>query len=335
MLISQTVSPLVTPSLREAMLFGGARRDWERLFDQAATVRHDDAVQRALESEARREEQRRKQERAGIHCAPAPVAARVGRPHVFYSMFSKNIGGVSGVSDVWCDASFVAVDGGSGKLQSWVDYVDNTHLLTQATSGKQAPLPSAAANLGTALAADFTGTGPQTEYVSNRAVTRSKYLTDGTGGELTVVLENIDPSSFRPIAHTHDLTGLHNGMRIFGQTANVRATIEDGTTTRWNTSNVGSAGTNVSTYLTYAYSATTTPKAAFYQKSTLLYSTDPTGSASAADPQLSLTLGWSPGANIAGTFMKVRSLYTWRHILNAAERIVRGQWIQRDTGVTP
>jgi hypothetical protein len=326
MLISQTVSPLVTPSIREAMLFGGARGEWERIFDDAAGVRQDDAVLRVLEAEARREEHRREQERRGVWCAPAPVASRVGRPHIFRALFRKDIGGVAGVSDSWFDTDFCAVDGVSGKAQSWVDYIDNTHLARQTVSGSQAALPSANVNFASSKTAPFSAS----YYPSNRAASAFTFRHDGTGMEETTVFS---PTSLA-------LTYIYSSTRPAGIGASIG----------WNPptpsfavskasgfailSLAGSLTANVPTYLDAYYSETASPEFEFRVKGTVVDS----GASSQAPDTASPNDTYSIGGNPTGTFtapMDWSATYLFRRPLNAAQRTVKQNFIRGRTGVVP
>jgi hypothetical protein len=185
-LISQCVSPLDTPGLREALLFGGDRADWERVFDLAATFRVDDAVLRVREQEARREELRREQERKLIRCAPAPCAASIGRPHIFRALYSKDIGGVPGASDVWFDAGFAATDG--LKTQALLDYVDSSHLWSQGGGSNQAAAPAVDAAVNNAPTIAFTAAGSHRYDSSRGAAATFGWFHDGTNAHVYLVL---------------------------------------------------------------------------------------------------------------------------------------------------
>ena len=75
------------------------------------------------------------------------------------------------------------VDGGSGKVRSIVDHNDATHILDQATTARQVPLPAAHADYGGRLC--YTNTAVNGGfYASNRAVSAWNYTCDGSGVEI-------------------------------------------------------------------------------------------------------------------------------------------------------
>jgi hypothetical protein len=114
---------LETPSIR-----GYSPQDrinLEKVFDLSMDLRTDEAVQRTLESEQRR--------RQKIWFMPH-AGGGMFRPHIFRALFQKDIGGVAGVSDCWFDADLYTVDGGSGKVLDFVDYIDQTHILSHMRS---------------------------------------------------------------------------------------------------------------------------------------------------------------------------------------------------------
>lgn len=84
-------------------------------------------------------------------------------------------------------ADYYAVDGVTGKVASFVDWNDPTHVLAQSTDARQvdvsAPHVDFAGNLcATFVAADDAGNG--NFYASNRAVAAWKFLHDGSGARL-------------------------------------------------------------------------------------------------------------------------------------------------------
>lgn len=74
-------------------------------------------------------------------------------------------------------ADYYAVDGVTGKVASFIDWNDATHLLAQSSSLLQVALPAAHADYAGKLCATFTGAE---RYVSNRAGASWNYLSNGT-----------------------------------------------------------------------------------------------------------------------------------------------------------
>jgi len=336
MLISQTVSTLATPSMREAMLFGGAREEWERLFDQAATVRQDEAVLRTLENEARREEHRRHAERKGLWCMPAPAAARVGRPHVFRATFFANAG--AGTQDVWIDSSYYAVDGVSGKVQSFVDYIDSAHLLTQATSARQIAVPTADATMAGALTGTFLPAGP-TYYVSTRAPGLWKFCHDANDMELlhghVAGSAAVNSSLVGTFNTANTQIGLHSSY-IPGGSGGFGITVANGSgvfSRQITTGAIGLAAGAAGYFYFRKSVANLNPDLQALLKSAALGSGD-LASPSSADPSATLHLGVHTGLGLAADY-RFRFLYILHRVMNTAERTVHHQYIQKDTGMTP
>lgn len=327
MLISQTLSPIVTPGLREALLFGGERAEWERIFDEAARFRHDDSVLRVLDSEARREEYRREQERKLVWCAPAPATSRMGRPHIFRALFRKDIGGVTGESDVWADADFAALDGVSGKLQSLVDYIDNTHLFAQASSGSQPSAPAANVLLANAKTTVF---GSALALVSNRGLPVWKILANGTGSTVVLVfVPRAAPGDYATVGGTSSSTaaaGLFIGQRTANKTTMYNYRV--GSTNYFldassQTYTVGAGYYMIHTYGSSAWS--------HFDKSVSGGSGADSGAPGTGNPSFAMTLGMLP-TRTGGAF-DLRAFYQLRRAASAAEAVVFRSYIQKDTGV--
>jgi hypothetical protein len=155
-------------------------RDWTDILDHSSIYRWDDSVLRKVEEYARRAEYQRK---LWFMPAPAAIGAAV-RPNVFRALFQRNVGGTTGASDFWVDASFTTVDGGTGKTGGLVDYVDSSaHAFTQSSTGNQAPIAATDSDLASALGLTFTAAG-NTHYRSNRIAPLWNYLHNGAGCSL-------------------------------------------------------------------------------------------------------------------------------------------------------
>jgi hypothetical protein len=334
-LISQMVSSLDTPSLRGALLFGGARADWSRVFDEAATFRRDDSVLRVLEAEARREEERRARERCRLWCMPIPAGASVGRPHIFRALFAKNIGGVSGASDVWLDADFASVDGSSGKLQALIDYVDTTHVASQPSSANQCSMPQPDALMGSAKSADFVGVN---WYQSSRQSTAFRYH-DGSGFDACCSLVpggQYDGAIIATCDVVSNLPGIYFGL--IGTTLTPRDTIGMVCNAGTRIVQAMSAGQVVPTaasYISFSYSSSAAPQYATRVKETIAQSGSATGSPTTNNATSTLTFGKQTGSPSLILTARVRAIYIHRRVLNAAERLVRQAFIRRDTGIAP
>jgi hypothetical protein len=78
-------------------------------------------------------------------------------------------------------AALYAIDGVSGKVASFLDWNDFTHLLVQASAPLQVAIPATHADFAGNLCAMFTGTE---YYLSNRPTVYWAYSADGTGFEV-------------------------------------------------------------------------------------------------------------------------------------------------------
>lgn len=74
--------------------------------------------------------------------------------------------------DSWFDADRVLIDGGSGKVSTWIDYIDPTHTLVQTTSANQCAV-AADALLRGRKSLQFVG---GQRYDSSRAASAWSYL---------------------------------------------------------------------------------------------------------------------------------------------------------------
>jgi hypothetical protein len=326
MLISQTVSPLHTPSMREAMLFGGTRREWEELLDQAPGYRHDEAVLRALEGEARREELRRARERKLIHCAPMPAAAAIARPNVFRTAFQKNIGGVSGESDVWWDGSYVAIDGG-GKVSDAIDYIDNAHTLRQASMGAlQVAAPVADAAMANALSLPFVGTQV---YQSTRAASLFSYL-NNTPSRIIVCAKPTSATGVQIILETWPGSSI-SAVSMSANTTTLNAAIYRATGGGQSASIVSGWIAGTAKIYSAAWDTTASPQARLRASGmtdgTLATITGATGTAT-----LTFTFGARNGPSLFLS-ANVRAIYLFHGLTTAAEAVVYAR-IQADTGLT-
>jgi hypothetical protein len=74
---------------------------------------------------------------------------------------------------------FFAVDGGATKVASFIDQRDLTHLLTQPTSNNMVLIPTADAQYGGRLSANFDGAAAAKYYVSNRPGAAWSFFVNG------------------------------------------------------------------------------------------------------------------------------------------------------------
>lgn len=334
---------LVEPTPWEMERFRAApkheREDWHDVLDRASAYRWDDSVLRVIESEARREEHVRRR-------WFMPVAAMCGgpRPNVFRALFQKDIGGVSGVSDSWFDASYYVLDGVSGKVSDFVDYIDPTHTLRQATSANQCAVPSAVAAMNNALCVQGTGVE---FYTSTRAPSAWKYLHDGGGAEHRHVFIGDNTSVDQTLHSTCNVLSGSTSVGSFTETSFAAGNllgglfVTNGTTSPANGRIISasgfivqSSGSGNPTYIGGSYLEGSGTDYIVYVRGSIAVSGSTTGVPAASDPSFTLRLfqNYSTTLPFKGRW---RAGYFVRRVLSAAHRTIVQQWIQKETGIAP
>jgi len=298
---------LETPSLSQALLFGGAKQDWEQAFDLAAGLRQDDAVLRCLENIQR--------------CSPMPASSMgMGRPHIFRALFQKNIGGVSGTSDMWVDANLYSLDGVSGKVQSLVDYIDNTHGLNQSTAANQAAVPVTSASFNNQLTLTFTDSC----YQSNRSTALWTFLQNTS--DIFMVFRNTSYPATGVYLETFNFGDGFNGATSTSATMGA-ALYRSGATL----SGAVTASAVPTTPLFYRCSIRpTTLQLKLTGQSQL--SASPTGTATTAGK--SLCLG-ARAASVLPWKAEFCALWIFRRGLSTAERTIMESYALAKYGVSP
>ncbi len=130
----------------------------------------------------------------------------------FASLFSAG--------DAWFSSDSYSVDGVSGKVASFVDVMDATHLLVQASSSLQVAVPSSDAQLASKASAKFLGAQ---SYSSNRSLAQWAHIHSGEG--FTGVLVWVPTS----VTGTQGLYGNRGasgeGLQTYTSATNVRSGI--------------------------------------------------------------------------------------------------------------
>lgn len=226
-------------------------------------------------------------------------------------------------------ADFFVIDGVSGEVRSWVDQSDPTHVLDQALSARQIPLPAAHADFGEALCGTFNDSGL---YVSNRAASQFIYCHDGTGvSSYTTFAPTEAPfTASRFIWGTIGAGGPFALLLGGNGTSAVRMEISNGAVIY----NPGAAVTDeVATYLSYHFATSQSPDVLYQKQGATVDNSDVTGAPSGSDPTGTLILGANAGFGNLGRFR-------WRNLmffplLDGAGRAIVESYIQTDTGITP
>jgi hypothetical protein len=302
------------------------RVDWTRMLDEALLFTHDDATLRAIESEARREDVTRAR-----WFAPAPAAcAAAPRTNVFRGLFQKDIGGVSGASDVWIDSSFVTAP--SGKVVSFTDYIDSTHVFSQATTAKQALVPAADAALSNALSVDFPGTSTCV-YYSNRPASLWANYDCFSGHEFELVAVGV-PTNVSTAGFWMSSRNSADGVTLFvngGQVA-MQLRVNSGANILVNVATGGTLTAGVGCYMN------ATANASGYTLNNR-GQTGLTGALAAtpvsSTPESPLAIGARAIGESNPGYFRLRAMYAFRRKLSAAHETVKQGWIQRETGVLP
>ncbi len=230
------------------------------------------------------------------------------------------------VGDSWFDAD--NVNTASGQTVEFIDVIDPTHFLTQATSSNRAASPATDALFAGANCVLFDGSNDY--YLSNRPTSAWTYLHDGSGCTIFAVFEKVSAAAFSHVIwSTWTNTGT-GGFWHYGP---------DG---YWSVKTTGlgaiadTADPSVgATYTEAQFASSLAPTELRGRiKNGSAATSTPNGSLYATAPARSLTLGCLfPGANhYAGKF---RALYCFKRILTTPERAIVQSKIQTQTGITP
>lgn len=239
--------------------------------------------------------------------------------------------------DIWFDADNYTVDGVSGKVASFVDYRDPTHVISQPNAAEQVAVPSTDASLNAKTSALFTSAE---RYLSNRAAAAWAFLHDGTGHDAFYVYVPTTAGAVNCIATTLDANAAFPNTQV-GYAADTYTSggqgqemyVCNGT---GGTKPVYDAGSgqirplNVGTYQETFFSSTGSPQWGHLNKTVSAGSGSVAATLSSSAPNNALVLGASPGVL---SRMRWRAMYVFRRVLTAAEKNVVRQYIQATTGV--
>lgn len=227
-------------------------------------------------------------------------------------------------------ADFYVVDGVSGKVRSWVDQSDPSHVLDQANTARQVPLPAAHADFGGALCATFNDNGL---YLSNRPASAWRFCHDGTGVSWYCTLTGLENpwTASRFVWGTLTGGGTTFALLLGGNAANgFRHEISNGAVIYNPTAAAGTTPTYVSAH----FALSENPDVLYQLKSATVNNSDVTGVPSAGDSSSTLILG--ANSAFSGNFgrFRFRNLMFFP-LLSAPERAIVEAYIQTDTGIAP
>lgn len=224
------------------------------------------------------------------------------------------------------------LDGGSGKVGSFFDGNDPTHLLVQTVALNQVVVPVGHADYGGALCATATG---NEAYQSNRSTTYWGICSDGVSVEMVRVFTPLVGAATRVIDATA-FAGSNKGHQAFwasGGNASVTLIATAGLPV--NGASAGPTGQDVPTYIWNRFEQAGANQYEVRRKSALIssgaYATAP--SAGASQAPLTLFSNGYPAVVLGAT---CRWVYTGVFpALSAAQRAVVNSWIQQRWGIAP
>jgi hypothetical protein len=234
-------------------------------------------------------------------------------------------------------SDYYALDGGTGKVSDFVDYIDNTHTLHQGTSAQQAAVPATDANLRGAKSTTFANQW----YDSTRAASLWKYLHDGTGMTIiNVFVPNTASNGFYSVCGTVSGLNIDTGVGLYhrwlhGATRTVYLYVSRASATRTVSAQVASLATlgqNVGSVTDCSYQEATSPEYNVRIANVSVVSGSSAAAPSAANPDATLRLG----ADVLGgqpAAMRWRATLLAPKTLSAAERAAVYAWILADTGI--
>jgi len=236
----------------------------------------------------------------------------------------------------WFDASNYNVDGVSGKVGSFIDQLDGTHTLAQATSAQQVAVPAAHADYAGALAATFAGSQ---RYQSNRAAASWTYLHSGLGLELWSVY-TITSTTACALMATGGLAGLAGGSQT-GLSHSCSAAsnaillrVANGSANCINSGPASGAVTNIPLYTEVQMLVSGTPDYNVRMRDTSLATGDATAALSSGAPTNTFMLG-ADGAGGFGFLGRWRMTAMAPVTFTAAQRTLMQTYIRQQFGILP
>ncbi len=226
--------------------------------------------------------------------------------------------------DSWFDAGSVTIDGVSGKVASWVDRMDPSHLLSQGVSGNQCAAPVADVSFGGALTCTFTNGA----YVSNRAAAQWSFLHSGTGAEWTIVFKRTGAGAL--ILAGNGASSPRSVMFAINEDSGYQ--VQNATSLLVaNPTSLGAAPLSTATYSTQVLGASTFE---FLSKSTLTASGAHGATPSASASPSPFALG-AYADNSTPFLGGIAACFIWKRVLSAPQRATRDAYIQTAYSIAP
>ena len=220
--------------------------------------------------------------------------------------------------------SYVAA---GGKVTAWVDKMDASHTLAQATPANQVNTPTADAALNNQLSATFVGAVSTFSYLSSKAASAWAFLHNGLGAETFMTYVPVAPSGSSVVAwSTYSVSATGPGAR-FTATTGTAFGLNNGAATYGTTSNAAVNTDGIGTYVGWAFKQADAPNNLTWTKAvagaTNAFVTVP----SAADPAMALTLGANDGLGVS---MRFGDLLVFNRRVTEPERaIIQAYMLER------
>jgi hypothetical protein len=222
------------------------------------------------------------------------------------------------------------VDGGTGKVASFVDHNRPAHALVQATGANQVAVPAAHADFANALCGTFSGSE---YYVSNDPASARVAAHNGVGEEWVLVCTPTTiGADHRPLATR--TTGVSIGTTMALATGVPTMFVSNGAAIFLNFGGGGALSVNVPTYMTISYVEGRAPdEAVIYRKGTSVATASSASVPSAADSAFPLALG-ATAAGGQGFIGRIAAAFCLPPLTVSTRQLLQ-QWIYAKYRLVP
>lgn len=224
------------------------------------------------------------------------------------------------------------VDGISGRVRSWIDWNDPTHVLDQSIAAQQVPVPAAHADFAGALCATYTG---GQAYQSNRAVAAWTFTADGVSNEQWDVFEPVGQASPGAVCATAFTGGQAGSLTTFepGGLTHLLGSGPSGSAGLLILANPGASANDVPIYTSSRHQAAAAPQYELRRRGTLGASGPFGAPALNFPPQFPLIVGASgnPALSRPANMRWAATLFT--PALTPAQRLIVETWIYETYGI--
>jgi hypothetical protein len=223
---------------------------------------------------------------------------------------------------------YYALDGVTGKVAAFIDFLDPTHTVAQGTSANQVPAPLADAGLNGQRSATWSATQ---FYTSTRAASSWRYTHDGTGCTVFSVFVPTSLASTSALVSTK--SGAATGFVFYVSTSPSYSLNVFNTTNTVISPAGGTPVVGTPAILSFTYSETDSPSKYFLRRgNTQLAAGNSSFTPASGDPTSTLILGATPGGGSPGRYRWACTFMVPR-VITAAERATVHTYIQNKYGV--